>query len=125
MLQKLDLKLDNSEILAFRLKGKIYEDDVKRSIALLEPALESPPHFNIYLEVEAIDGISMAALKERISFTVNNYKEIVDKVDKVALVSDMDRLKEVVSTIYELIPSISLEHFPVNDGAKAIDWLKK
>lgn len=123
MLQKLNLKLDSKQILAFRVQGKIYEDDIKRAINLLEPALESPDNFNIYLEIEQLEGISMPALKERISFAVNNYKDIFDKVNKVALVSDTDWLKKTASAIYELIPDISLEHYPVNDSEKAINWL--
>ncbi len=123
MLQKINLKLDRKEILAFRVQDKIFEDDVKRTIALLEPELESSEKFNIYLELEQLEGITLPALKERISFMVKQYKDVFDKVTKVALVSDAEWLKKMVSEIHELLPGISLEHYPVNESEKAIQWL--
>lgn len=117
------LKIENDKVFAFRLDGKITQDEMKQTIEVLKPELETPSHFNVYVEVIEFEGIEPEALKERIAFVLSNYKEILKKVNKVALVTDKKWLQNLAKGAYSLFPGIEQESFSFEEVEKAKQWV--
>lgn len=123
MLQQLNLHSENEKVFAFRLEGKLRTEDVIRSISEITPALEAPAALNMYVEVVSLEGIEPEALKERIKFAFYNYRKILDKVDRLALVTDIDWMRTAAQFIYDLIPGIEMKAYTFDEAAKARQWI--
>lgn len=123
MLQKINLNIENDKVLAYRVDGKVDEEDVRKAIETVTPALETPAHFNMYVEVADIHGITPEAIKERLEFVLPNFKELLMKIDKIALVTDKDWMKTLAKGIYSLIPKIEQKSFSFEESAKARQWV--
>jgi len=106
-------------ILAFKVSGKITESEVKETIAVIEKSIETQDRFNLYVEIAALDGVELAAMKERFSYIFSNYQPLLKKVQKVSLVSDKNWLQKFAEGLYYLIPSIEQKSFSFEETDQA------
>jgi len=113
------METGNKGVFAFRVEGKITETDVKQSLHAIQTGIETMDHFNLYIEVNEMDGIELAALKERFSFIFSNYKSLIKNVKRVSLVSDKNWLQKLAQGIYALIPNIEQRSFSFEEKDQA------
>jgi len=113
------LEIENKNVFAFRVQGNITETEVKQVLQSIQNGIDTLDHFNLYVEVKEMDGIELAAMKERFSFVISNYKSLVSKVKKVSLVSDKNWLQKLAQGIYFLIPGIEQKSFSFEDKDQA------
>jgi hypothetical protein len=121
MIEKIDL--GHPHVLAFRVKGKVDVQDMKASQQVIEPELKSEAPFNLYLEMEASEGIEPAAIQERVRFILSHFSDVMSKVKKIALVTDKSWLQHLMSGIFTVVTSVEQRSFSLDEAAAARRWV--
>ena len=119
MLHKIDI--GDERVAGFRWEGKYDEKGVKQSFVQFLPELQARDKMNVYLEVGSLTEVEAKAIWEEIRFDVSNMREIIGKIDKVALVTDMNWIRSIAETSSAMVPGIRLKAFSFQeaDAAKA------
>jgi hypothetical protein len=117
MLQKLDLGTD--KVVAFRWEGDFNVEAFEQAMKKFLPELKSRERMNVYLEVASIGKFEAAAVWEDIKFGFKNMKELRDKVDKIALVTDEGWVRTLADTTYKFIPGIKMQSYAFADLKEA------
>lgn len=123
MLQKLDL--GNENVVAFRWEGKFDEKAFKQSLVQFLPELQSRYKMNIYIEITDIDGVEAKALYEDIKFSFKNLNELREKIEKVAIVTDKDWIRNLSETSSKFIPGIKLKAFTFDEAGTALMYVNE
>lgn len=123
MLQKIDLGIDN--IIGFRWEGKFDKEAFKQSMQEFLPELRTRDEMNIYLEFGGIEGMEAKAVWEDLKFYFSNMKELQEKINKIALVTNKDWFGTLSELSYKFVPGIKLKSFSVEDTEAAIAYLKE
>lgn len=121
MLQKLDL--ENDQVLAFKWEGEFDKAAFDQAMTKFLPELKLREHFNLYIEMHGIGKVEAKAVWEDLKFSIKNMKELTDKIERIALVSDQTWMKNLAEATYALIPGIKLKSFSFLDRDKAILWV--
>lgn len=109
MLQKLDLGTD--KVVAFRWEGDFNLVAFEQAMKKFLPELKSRERMNVYLEVASIGKFEAAAVWEDIKFGFKNMKELRDKIDRIALVTDEGWVRTLADTTYKFIPGIKMKSY--------------
>ncbi|MCM4158912.1 STAS/SEC14 domain-containing protein [Antarcticibacterium flavum] len=109
MLQKLDL--GNPKVVAFRWEGDFTVKSFEQAMTKFLPELKARERMNVYLEVAKIGEFEAAAVWEDIKFGFKNMKELRDKIDRLALVTDEGWVRTLANTTYKFIPGIDMKTF--------------
>jgi hypothetical protein len=117
MLQKLDL--GSNIVVAFRWEGDFTVQAFEQAMKKFLPEIKSRERMNVYLEVTSIGKFEAAAVWEDIKFGFKNMKELRDKIDKMALVTDEGWVRTLVDTTYKFIPGIKIETYEFKDLKEA------
>lgn len=113
------IAMEDEHVVGFRWEGKFDEKAFKQSMVQFLPELQSRSRMNIYFEVVDIEDFEAKAIWEDIKFGVDNMKELRDKIDKIALVTDKDWIRNLAETSYKFIPNIKLKAFTFKESAAA------
>ncbi|MBL4781272.1 MAG: STAS/SEC14 domain-containing protein [Porticoccaceae bacterium] len=119
MLEMMEIDIDNA--IAFRIAGKVTEDDM--SVVLNAAKLKIEQYGNIvFLEqIDSFGGIELAAI-------VAEFKYLFDvgmgNISKVAVVSDKQWLKNIVSIEDKIFRNIKIRSFSIDDRDSALEFLK-
>ena len=122
MLQK--LSFTNEKVLAYRWDGKFDKAAFEEAMKNFVPEIESRKKVNIYIEFMGLEGMEAAAVWEDVKFYMKNIKELMKKIDKVALVTDNSWMKNLAETSYKAIPGIELKSFSFEDEGAARKWVE-
>jgi hypothetical protein len=122
MLQKLDLGTD--KVVAFRWEGDFNVEAFEQAMKKFLPELKSRERMNVYLEVASIGKFEAAAVWEDIKFGFKNMKELRDKVDKIALVTDEGWVRTLADTTYKFIPGIKMQSYAFADLKEARSFVQ-
>lgn len=117
MLHKIDI--GDEHVVGFRWEGEFDEKAFKQSLVQFLPELQSRSKMNIYFELVDIGNFEAKAVWEDIKFGFNNMKELKDKIEKVALVTDKDWVRNIAETSYKFIPGIKLKSFTFQESEAA------
>ncbi|UJH91589.1 STAS/SEC14 domain-containing protein [Antarcticibacterium sp. 1MA-6-2] len=109
MLHKIDV--GDNKVVGFRWEGKYDEKGVKQSFVQFLPELQARPEMNLYLEVGSLTEVEAKAIWEEVRFDIKNLQQIVKKIEKVALVTDMKWMRTMAETSATLFPGIDLKAF--------------
>jgi glycyl-tRNA synthetase alpha subunit len=85
--------------------------------------MKSRDKFNIYMQLHRIDGIEPKAVWQDLKFGLENMKEITQKVDKVALVTDKNWVQKLAEISYSFVPGIELKSFAFEKSPEAKKWV--
>lgn len=122
MLQKLDFS--NSKVLAFSWDGDFNRKAFEVAMAEFVPELKTRDQFNIYLEMHSIQGVEAKAVWEDVKFYFQNMPELMEKINKIALVTDKSWMKNLAELSYKMMPGIDLKSFSFDDKSAAREWVK-
>lgn len=123
MLYKIDL--GSERVMGFRWKGKYDEKGVKQSILQFLPELQSRAKMNVYLEIQEISDVEVRALWEELKFDLKNFRQLTDKIDKVAIVTDEDWLRTISEGSSFVLPGIKVKAFTMAEGEAGKSWIKE
>lgn len=121
MLQKLDFS--NDKVVAFSWEGKFDKQAFENAMAEFVPELKTRKNFNLYMEMHSLEGMEAKAVWEDVKFGFNNMPELMEKVDKVAFVTDKSWMKNLAEISYKMVPGIELKSFSFDDKKAARDWV--
>ena len=119
------LDMDRDDVLAFSVDGEIEQQSMRSTIEAIKSKLQGNSTFQIYLEVVELNGIKPEAFKTRIGFALSDFRQILKQVDKVALVSDLDWLRNLAAGVYHLNPAVEQKSFVFKDADVARAWILK
>lgn len=121
MLRKMNLGYNN--VVAFKWEGDFDKKAFDQAMDEFLPELKSREKFNLYIEITGIGGWDVNAVWQDVKFYANNAKELVKKIDKIALVTDNSWLKNMAETSYKLIPGIELKAYHMDEREVARQWV--
>lgn len=117
MLQKLDL--GTNKVVAFRWEGDFNLEAFEQAMNKFLPELRSRERMNVYIEIASIGKFEAAAIWEDIKFGFKNMKELRDKIEKIAIVTEEDWVRTLAETAYKFIPGIKLQTYVFKDLKEA------
>jgi len=123
MLQKLEL--GDEKVAAFRLEGAFDEKGFKQSMIQFLPELQMRSKMNLYLEVVNLTQVEAKAFWEEIKYDVKNIGQLIGKIDKVALVTDLNWMRTLASTSSVLVPGIVVKTFKFEESDAARAFVKE
>lgn len=124
MLQKLTSGGDD-KVVAFKWDGEFTEAAFKQCLVDFLDELRARSRMNLYLEIVNFGKVEPKAVWEDIKFSVKNIKEITDKIDKVALVTDIEWFRTLVDTSGKLIPKTDIRTYSFINSDKAVIWINE
>lgn len=118
MLTMIDIGIDNA--VAFRMSGKISEDDMQRVLTEAKEKIEQYGRIVIFEQIDAFDGIEFAALVEEFRYLIHvGIKDIA----KVAVLTDKHWIEKIVSIEDKIFRGIDIKSFAIDETAQAIAFL--
>ncbi len=121
MLQR--IHIGNEKVLAFSWEGKFDKKAFEKDMTRFTSELKTRDKFNVYIEMHGIEGVEAKAVWEDLKFGVKNIKELTEKIDRVALVTDKDWVKNLAKVSYSVIPNIELKTFAFKEKEVAKLWI--
>ncbi len=115
---------EDDRVLAFRWEGRFDKKAFEEAMDKFLPEFRNRKEFNIYIEVTDIEGMDAGAVWEDLKFSAGNFKDLVKKINKVAVVTDSSWLKNLAETSYKLIPGIELKAYNFDESKAAKEWVK-
>lgn len=117
------LESSDDGALFIRWEGAFGEKAFKKALKEFVPELKTRDKMNIYLEVVHLEGVEAKAIWEDLKFYFRNIQELTEKIDRIALVSDISWIKNLTDTAYLFIPGIKLKYFTMNESKKAASFV--
>lgn len=121
MLHKIDLGSDKA--MGFRWEGKYDEKGVKQSILQFLPELQSRAMMNVYLEIQEITDVEARALWDELKFDLKNFKQLTDKIDKIAVVTDETWLRNISEGSSFVLPGIKVKAYTMAEKQAGKTWI--
>lgn len=122
MLHKVDL--EDNQVVGFRWEGKFDEKGAKQSILQFMQELQMRPKFSVYMEIGSLTEVEAKGIWEELKFEAKNYKDLINKIEKVALVTDMDWMRTIADSSSFMLPNIRLKSFKMQEAEAAKTWIK-
>lgn len=121
MIEKIDL--NDPDVIGFKIKGKIDDLSFKQSTYEVLKAVDRNKHFNIYMEVESLEGITFGIIWDSIKLGLNHFGDYLEQVDKIAVVTDIGWVKGVTKVENRMISSIEEKVFNPGEREMAKAWV--
>lgn len=120
MIEMIDVGVEN--VIAYRIGGKVTEDEMKAVISLFRERIEMGEKLNIYQEVVSIGGVEFEAMAEKFRF----FKDVgFSHFNRIAVVTHKKWIHHLVDLEDKLFRSIAMKGFPIEDKDRAVDFLKQ
>ena len=120
MLEMLEIGVEQA--VAYRLAGKITEDEMKQALAAIKEKIESYGKVYLYQEIDSFTGVEFDAIVEKFKFLFANG---IANINKVAVVTDKQWLHKVVGLEDKLFKNIDMQCFSLKEKKQAVEFLKE
>ncbi|MEE4358800.1 MAG: STAS/SEC14 domain-containing protein [Desulfococcaceae bacterium] len=118
MLSILDIGMDKAA--AYRVGGKITEDEMKSLLALIREKTEKYGKIFIYQEMESIGGVEPDAMIEKFKF----FSEVgISHIRRIAVVTPKQWIRRIVDLEGKIFRHMDMKAFSTEDKQKAIEFL--
>ena len=118
------ISFEEEHVAGFRWEGKFDEKAFKQSLVQFLPELQMRPKLNIYMEIVSLTEVEAKAIWNEMKFDVQNFKDLQEKIEKVALVTDMSWIRTMAEASSSVIPGIRLKSFKFDEAEAAKTWIK-
>lgn len=123
MLKK--LVFDDDSVVAFSWSGKFTEAAFHQAMSQFLPELANRQEFSLYIELQSLDGVDANAVWKDLKYYLKNAGEVMNKITRIALVTDESWVKTIAVASYAFIPGIELKSFSFDDQEEAKRWVAK
>lgn len=120
MIEMLDIGLDSA--IAYRVEGKITEEEMKAILSVLKARVRNNQKINIYQEVVSFGGVEFDAIVEKFKFLTDIG---LSNFNKIAVVTHKKWIHKLVNIEDKLFKNIDMKGFSIDEKEKAIDYLKQ
>jgi len=121
MLELIDI--GNEKAVAYRLGGKITEDEMTLILSALKQKIENYGEVFIYQEIESFGGVEFDAIVDEIKFF---FDVGISNITRIAVVTQKKWLHKIVDLESKLLKlkKIDMKSFSIDNKNKAIEFLK-
>ena len=119
MLEMMDIGIEKA--VAYRLGGKITEDEMTLVLSALKVKIEQHGEVFIYQEVESIGGAEFDAIIEKFKF----FADVgISKLSRIAVITHKKWMHKIIDLEGKLFKKITIKAFAIGDKDAAIAFLK-
>ncbi len=118
MLEMLDI--GNENVIAYRLEGKVTQEEMKSVMTLFRKKIQQGKKINIYQEIVSIGGVEMDAMVEKFKFFLDAG---ISHFDKVAVVSSKKWIPRLINLEDKLFRRINMKGFSTDEKPEALRFL--
>ncbi len=118
MIETLPTSSDN--ILAFKLSGKLHDEDYKTFVPAIDAALTKHPKVRLLAQFHDFHGWDAHALWDDVKFSTTH----CTKIDRIALVGEK-KWEQWMSKVCKPFTMAKIEYFDAADIGKAKAWLEE
>lgn len=118
------IAFDEDYVRGIHLYGKIDKTSFINAMREVLPELESKGHFNLYFEMEPEDGITGDTLWESFKYGLTEGKNYVERIDKIAVVTDKAWLRGWTKVENAVLPGVKEKAFTPDEREEAKNWIK-
>ena len=119
MLELIDIGIEKA--VAYRLGGKITEDEMTLVLSALKEKIENYGEVFIYQEIESVGGVEFDAIVEKIKFF---FDVGISNISRIAVVTHKQWMHKIIDLEGKLFKKIDMKSFSIDDKNKAIEFLK-
>jgi len=106
---------------AYRLGGKITEDEMTSILSALKEKIETYGKVFIYQEIESFGGVEFDAIVEKFKF----FSDVgISNISRIAVVTDKKWMHKIIDLEGRFFKKIDLKAFSFDEKDKAIEFLK-
>jgi hypothetical protein len=120
MIEILDIGISN--VVAYRLEGKITEAEMKSIMALFRKKIQQGEKINIYQEIVSFGGVEMDAMVEKFKFFLDVG---ISHFDKIAVISSKKWTQNLIQLEDRLFKGLNMKGFSTAEKDKALAFLKQ
>lgn len=114
------LKFDVADAVAWRITGKVTEEDMERALDALRIRIEAHGQVSVYQEIDGFGGVELDAIMGKMQF-LSEFG--ISKFKRIALVTDKQWLQRVVSWEDKVFKSIDMRAFAIEERDRAFNFL--
>ena len=114
------LKSDSPEVVAFRLSGKLHDEDYKTFVPLVDAAIAKEGKARILAQFHDFHGLDMHALWDDIKFATTHCTTI----ERIALVGEK-KWEEWMAKVCKPFTMAKVQYFDASQIDKAWAWLNE
>jgi len=119
MLELIDIGIEKA--VAYRLGGKITEDEMTLVLSALKDKIENYGEVFIYQEIESFGGVEFDAIVEKIKF----FSDVgISNISRIAIVTHKKWMHKIIDLEGKLFKKIDMKGFSIDDKNEAIEFLK-
>lgn len=116
---------EEKHVVGIRLHGNVNTSSFIEAMQKVISKMESPGHFNLYVEVEPEEGMDTQLFWESLKFGFSEGREYIERLDKLVLVTDKSWLRSLGNLEDKLVSSIDQKTFSFEDKDKAVQWISQ
>jgi hypothetical protein len=118
MLEFVDCDLDDA--VAWRISGKVTEEDMHRALEALREKIESVDQVSVYQEIEGFGGVELDAVMEKLRFL----REFgISHFGRIAVVTDKQWMHKIIEWEDGLFSGIDMRCFSLDERDRAFNFL--
>ena len=111
---------DNQNVLAFKMSGKLHDEDYKKFVPLVDNAIAKDGKVRILAQFHDFHGWDMHALWDDIKFSTTH----CTKIERIALVGDR-KWEAWMAKVCKPFTMAKIEYFDVSRINDAWAWVKE
>ncbi len=109
------------DVVAVKVDKIIEADELKRITDRIDARLDDHETIAMYLDLRGLERLTLAALLDDLRYTLGHLRDL-QRVRRVALVTQSRWMQAVASWEGRLLEDIDLRVFPPEDRTAALDW---
>ena len=119
MLELIDIGIEKA--VAYRLGGKITEDEMKLVLLALKEKIENYGEVFIYQEIESFGGVEFDAIIEKMKFF---FDVGISNITRIAVVTHKKWMHKIIGLESKLFKKIDMKGFSIDDKNEAKEYGK-
>ena len=109
---------DNQNVLAFKMSGKLHDEDYKKFVPLVDNAIAKDGKVRILAQFHDFHGWDMHALWDDIKFSTTH----CTKIEKIALVGE-EKWEKGMAAVCKPFTMAKVRYFDADEMKAAESWL--
>lgn len=109
-------------VVAFRVGGTLTAREVERVFNALDDALDLHETVNLYAEITALSGVSLAAFVKDLAKSLGLLGRL-KRFGRYAVVTDAQWIQKAANIEARLIPGLEIRTFPLAESEAAEAWV--
>jgi len=119
MLEMMDIGIEKA--VAYRLGGKITEDEMRLVLSALKEKIETYGKVLIYQEIESFGGVEFDAIVEKLKF----FSDVgISNISRISVVTHKKWMHKIIDLERKLFKKIDMKGFSIDEKNEAIEFLK-